>query len=500
MGEAPASPFPMQTAEQVQVGRPPTQEELDAWYEKQGLKADKDGIFTSMPYSDAPVHRDVILEQVATNSLRRDVPNLPTREYTPKTFVYVGGGPSIKHFLNDIKEKCESDKYDVVTSNKTCSYLLSQGIKPNYHLILDPTEKKVKDLGYEENVELYLGLQCHPSLFERAKEKGAKAWKFLAASITNEDGRTDRDAAKEAAHPADPIIMGIGGGSMCGTRMLYFAAARGYRRIEFYGVDGSIDMQDNKINCYAYFKPRGENIIETTAENGRTFYTTITLARQADELVQMMDILPGMDVEIYGDTLMANHLATYKELRKGLPVRITPEYLEMQRHMHHNCARYGNSAAQHAARVFMAAAQIHRQIGVCSVLDYGSAGGLLKKSIEKAFPSIPGIDIAEYDPCVDGKDSDPAPADLLYCGDVLEHVEPECIRAVMEHIASLTKHLGIFVIALTEAKKTLPDGRNAHICLQKPNWWLSWLRKHFIVIEEHKFETEMIVVAAKIQK
>ncbi len=129
-----------------------------------------------------------------------------------------------------------------------------------------------------------LGLQCHPALFERGKEKGAKIQKFLAASITNHDGRTDRDAAKDACYPQDPVMMGIGGGSMCGTRMIYFAAARGYRRIEFYGVDGSIELKKaadgaQAVSCYAYFKPRGENIIEITDSNDRTFYSTITLAR-----------------------------------------------------------------------------------------------------------------------------------------------------------------------------------------------------------------------------
>lgn len=491
----------MQKALNVQVARPPKKDELEDWYQKQGLQADKDGIFTSMPYQDAPVHRDIILEQVEFNSLHRDVPNLPTREYTSKTMVYVGGGPTIEHFLEDIKKKCESDKYDVFTSNKTCSYLLEKGVKPNYHLILDPTEKKVKDLEYDADVELVLGLQCHPALFDKAKELGRKVHKFLAASITNEDGRNDRDAAKNAAYPEDPVILGIGGGSMCGTRMLYFAAARGYRRIEMYGVDGSIEMNGPKVNCYAYFKPRGENIIESTASNGRTFYTTISLCRQAEEMVQMLDILPGLDVEIYGDTLMANQLAIYKELRKPAPYRISPEYLAMQREMHARYeGKYGNSGNQHAARVFMAAAQLDKRFGSCKVLDYGCGSGVLKRSLDRSFPEIPGVTYLEYDPCVPGKDGEPERADLVFCGDVLEHVEVECVPTVIQHISDLTEHLAILVISLEPAKKTLEDGRNAHICIQKPNWWLSHIRKHFIVHEESADAKHLLVVCGRFPK
>lgn len=487
----------------VQVAKPVKHEELDDWYKEHGLAPDKDGVFTAMPYDDGPVTRDAILDQVTLNSKRRDVPNLPTREYTPKIMVYVGGGPTLKHFLEDIKKKCESEDYDVFTSNKTCSWLLSQGVRPNFHVIVDPTEKKVKDLEYDEPIDLVLGLQCHPKLFERAKEKGAKVWKFLAASITNQDGRTDRDAAKEACHPADPVMLGIGGGSMCGTRMIYFAAARGYRRLEFYGVDGSIEMKKTPndiqaISCYAYFKPRGENIIETTAGNGRTFYSTITLARQGEELVQLLDILPGMDVEFYGDSLMANQHAIYKELRKGVDYRISPEYLKLQKEMHKG--RYGTAAPVHAARVFMAGCQVHKKLGKCSVLDYGAGPGGLFSAIRKCFPEVPGMTFHEYDPAVEGKDAQPKPADVVFCGDVLEHIEPECVDAVIKHLSDLTGTLLIAVISLVEAKKTLPGGRNAHISIHPKDWWLSKLRRHFVIAEEYASDRDLIAVCTRFPK
>ena len=487
----------MQRAIDVQVARPITQEEAAQWHAKQGIEADESGAFTAMPYGDGPVTKDEILAQVEANSLRRDIPNMPTREYTPRIMVYVGGGPTLRHHLEEVKEKCESEKYDVFTSNKTASYLIEKGIKPNYHVIVDPTEKKVKDIEYDADVELVLGLQCHPALFERAKEQGRKVHKFLAASITtNQDGRTDREAAKEAAYPADPIIMGIGGGSMCGTRMLYFAAARGYRRIEFYGVDGNVEMKGQVVNCYAYFKPRGENIIETTASNGRTFHSTITLARQGEEIVQMMDILPGLDVEFYGDSLMRNQMELYREARRGVDYRISDEYRAMQRTMHAT-TNYGNSSSQHAARVYMAASQLARKLGACAILDYGSGPGLLGRSMRQAFADIPSVTLREYDPAIEGKDAEPEKADLLFCGDVLEHVEVECTDAVLRHISDLTSHLAIIIVALEPAKKTLPNGMNAHICLQKPNWWLSKLRRHFYIVEEQTTDKYLLAVCMR---
>lgn len=486
----------------AQVTRPADPDELNAWYAEHGLTPDKDGMFAEMPYGEAPVSRDDILKQVEENAQRRDVPNLHPREYTPKTMVYIGGGPSIRKFLKEIKEKCESPEYDVYTSNATCKFLLAKGIRPDYHLILDPTEKKVRDLDYEEDVELILGLQCHPKLFERAKEKGAKVSKFLAASVTGTDGRSDKDAAQAALTKDDQQLMGIGGGSMCGTRMIYYASAMGYRRLEYYGVDGSVEMKDaGTVNCYAYTKPRGENILETETGSGRKFFTTMSLARQGEELVLLLDLMPGLDVEVYGDTLMADQLSNYRANRINQNYCITPEYLEMQRDMHKEYGdKYGDSASFHAPRVFMGAAQIARKIGSCRVLDYGAGKGVLKKSIENAFPAIDGVVYDEYDPCVDGINAPPKPAELVFCGDVMEHVEPECVNTVLRHIRDLTNKVAIFVISTRPAGKTLPDGRNAHISNHGPDWWRSYLRKYFI-LTEHQHDPhrqELIAVCVKL--
>ena len=110
----------MQTAlPEVQIGRPPEAEELDRWYQEHDLAPDKNGIFTGMPYEHGPVERQVILDQVAQNALRHEIPNARPVEYNARTFVYIGGGPSLKNHLDEIKAKCLDDKYDVYTSNAT---------------------------------------------------------------------------------------------------------------------------------------------------------------------------------------------------------------------------------------------------------------------------------------------------------------------------------------------------------------------------------------------
>lgn len=103
-----------------------------------------------------------------------------------------------------------------------------------------------------------------------------------------------------------------------------------------------------------------------------------------------------------------------------------------------------------------------------TVLDYGCGPGTLKKELE---PVCPGLFITEYDPGVDGKDALPDPADIVVCVDVLEHVEPDKIGAVIRHLYDLTNRAAIVSVATRPAEKRLPDGRNAHLIIDNAVWW-----------------------------
>ena len=476
---------------------------MDSWYEKHGIKPNEDGTFTEMPYGKTPVEENAILEQVRTNAQRHEIPNLRGAIFRQETMVFVAGGPSLNHFIDEIRAKCSDPSYDVYTSNKTCSWMLSKGMRPKYHVILDPTERKKLDLEYEDHdgITAVLGLQCHPAVFEKAIERGQKAVKFLAASASR-DGVSDVDVARAALTSKDPEIIGIGGGTMCGTRMLYLAAALGYRRIEYYGFDASVeyDLNTNVVRNYAYSKPRGEYVIEVEAKNGRKFYSTVALARQAEEIVRLMDNLPGLEVVIHGDTFMANQVALYYDQNEPAPYRFTKEYAALQAQLHESHDRYGTSGAEHAARVFMAGAQIVKKFGKCDILDYGCGKETLKAAMEATFPSIPAMRVLGYDPGRPGYDKDPAMAQVVVCTDVMEHIEPECVDAVLRHLCELTEHVVIINVALVPAVKTLADGRNAHICLKPKEWWSSYFKKYFVLIEQADSPAEYLVVGQPIGK
>jgi hypothetical protein len=487
----------------VEIARDPSADERAKWYEKHGVTPNEDGYLDALPVGEAPLNDAGIIEQVRANATRDDVPNLRGSIFQEATMVFVAGGPSLNKFVSEIRAKCADPAYDVYTSNKTCQWMLANGMRPKYHVIIDPMERKTLDLDYEaDDVTMVLGLQCHPAVFDEAKARGRKTLKFLAASTTRKNSDvSDAEAAQAAVTPRNPELIAIGGGSMAGTRMIYLAAALGYRRLEFYGLDGCCDMLANGVvNNYAYPKPRGEAVIEVEAANGRKFYSTVSFARQADELVKLLENLPGLDVVIHGDSFMSNQLAMYDKLRGNRSYRISPEYRALQAQMHDTHDRYGVSGCEHASRVFMAGAQIIRKHGTCDILDYGCGKETLRTAMEESFPNIPGMRILGYDPGRPGFDAEPKQAQVVVCTDVMEHIEPECVDAVLRHICELTERVAIIDVALTPAVKTLPDGRNAHICLKSKDWWLSFIKKYFVLIEQASNEQSLLVVGQPIGK
>jgi hypothetical protein len=143
-------------------------------------------------------------------------------------------------------------------------------------------------------------------------------------------------------------------------------------------------------------------------------------------------------------------------------MRISDAYRELNRQMHATKNEYGRGGASRAAMVVDCA----RRFECVSILDYGCGKGDLAQAIYGLF------DMREYDPAVLGKDGDPAPADLIACMDVLEHVEPECVDDTLDHMRALTQKAMVAMIHTGAANKHLPDGRNAHLIQQDERWWL----------------------------
>jgi len=159
---------------------------------------------------------------------------------------------------------------------------------------------------------------------------------------------------------------------------------------------------------------------------------------------------------------------------------ISDEQRALNKALHAQNHQYGNrrGGSGLADNISVALRRMH-ELGLCnSVLDYGTGKGSLVQRLRKELP--PAVQVNGYDPAVEAWEHKPnQPADILTSLDVLEHIEMRSIDAVLHDIKSLTRHFCYLVIDLQPAVKTLADGRNAHILLAPPDWWVGRIAQHF---------------------
>jgi hypothetical protein len=153
---------------------------------------------------------------------------------------------------------------------------------------------------------------------------------------------------------------------------------------------------------------------------------------------------------------------------------ISESYLQQQQLLHHNPV-YG-IASLHFAPLVAAVVRAAKPTSLC---DYGAGKMLLLPALQAEGVSVP--EYLPYDPAFP-QYGEAVPADLVCCIDVLEHIEPEYLDAVLRHLASLTKKCAFLTVHTGPAKKTLSDGRNAHLIVEPISWWTSSLARYFEIV------------------
>ena len=101
---------------------------------------------------------------------------------------------------------------------------------------------------------------------------------------------------------------------------------------------------------------------------------------------------------------------------------ITESYRALNAELHARNPAYGTSGGKWAAKVH----RLAKQYEAATVLDYGCGRGTLGAALLRLCDEPPYV-FAEYDPAIEGKAQHPVIADFVVVGDVMEHIEPECL-------------------------------------------------------------------------
>lgn len=167
---------------------------------------------------------------------------------------------------------------------------------------------------------------------------------------------------------------------------------------------------------------------------------------------------------------------------------ITDEYRKLNEEKHAASINYGTCGSFYADDVLKLCAKLNTK----DILDYGCGKSTLAHNIP--FP------IKQYDPCVDKYKEDPAPADVVVCTDVMEHIEPECLDNVIKHLHSKVKKILYCSICTVPAMKHLPDGRNVHLITEGLPFWINKLDPYFniySVTKDNKGMDFLVVAEAR---
>jgi len=157
---------------------------------------------------------------------------------------------------------------------------------------------------------------------------------------------------------------------------------------------------------------------------------------------------------------------------------ISEEYREQQAQMHAAPRGYGGANTDGYGAVCMRVIEQHAPV---SVLDYGAGKGHLGEYLfSHGFKGF----YRPYDPAIPYWSDTPQPSDLVCCFDVLEHIEPEYLDNVLADLQRVIVQRGCISVHHRLAKKSLPDGRNAHLIIEPPEWWHDKLARCFVITKE----------------
>lgn len=147
------------------------------------------------------------------------------------------------------------------------------------------------------------------------------------------------------------------------------------------------------------------------------------------------------------------------------------EYAKQQRELHAT-GEYGVTGQKYGELV----SGIIDKLEIDTLLDYGCGSNL---SLTKTLKPNRAFRYQGYDIGVPEYADEPEPAELVTCCDVIEHIEPDYLDDVLDHLEDLTEVVLFMSVHMGPAGKFLSDGRNAHLTQEPPSFWLPKIMERF---------------------
>ncbi len=244
---------------------------------------------------------DVILEHVKINAHRSDVKWLCECEAHDRHAVLVGGGPSLKNHLGEIRRRQEdpNSKQDIVALNGAANFLMANGIVPDYLLMVDPRERNIEFLKNAAQCHparaFLIAAQCHPDVFDRLAGKDVMTFLMYLPEI---------DVRKHELLPKGTRCTPVVGPTSAGLTAMSVMVAAGYRHLHLYGYDSSDD--EGAAHAYAQDLSEAESKRLSVHRLGKTYSCSYAMYEQATTFPEFARMIAdfGATVTVHGTGLL----------------------------------------------------------------------------------------------------------------------------------------------------------------------------------------------------
>lgn len=409
---------------------------------------------------------EVIRKNIAENS-KRGLPLVKMEAEHDGHAVIVGSGPSLADSLEVIRWR-KSIGQKVFALNGSAKFLRENDIEVDYTVMVDAREENLRFVGWAD--QYLLSSQCSPVVVSAADNV------TLWHPVTN--------GMEDAIYETDAEYALIGGGTTVGLSAMCLVYALGYRKMHLFGYDSS--HRERAGHAFEQSLNKNDSLCYVTVDGVR-YRASLAMAKQAELFPILANELidRGCVITVDGDGLLPAIVRRQEDIPE-VDFEVTDE-----RSKYETMWRFPNyrevAPGQFVASLFCLCANPKRED---TVIDFGAGTGRGALKIHQMRGcKVAMLDFA--DNCLDSGVRDllserltfqqadltqeiNVRGDFGFCTDVLEHIPPADIDAVLRNIFTAARNV-FFQIS------TVPDhmgaliGHSLHLTVQPFDWWLQKL-------------------------
>ena len=234
-----------------------------------------------------------------------------------KKIALVGGGPSLKNTIHELK-----DYKTIISCGSVHDYLITNGIIPTYATNCDPSYVSAEYFRKSDTEVMYLiGTNSDKAVFKVLDGKQIAVWHCHSEEQEQELVKIEAEYGRN--------YQGVGGGCTVGLRSISIALTLGYSNLHFFGFDSC--MGDDGVTHHAYdWQTEGEEssidqvykiqLGSKEGPNGKNFYVAGYQLAQLENFKQFYTAHYGYFVPTFHG---GGALSAYVDLIKS-----TTEYKE----------------------------------------------------------------------------------------------------------------------------------------------------------------------------